>query len=212
MALSQNVSLPGAAWVLPSLIVPHFEFAASTLLAVTVPMVLLTIVVGNVQGLAFLQAQGYRVRANFVTVLSGIVSIVNALFGGHPAGVGRTGIAVMASPEAGPAGARYWAGLVPAVLSILVALAAAPTVSIVQALPASFVATIAGLAVLTALQNALVRAFADKLTFGALVAFVVAITPFSIGGITSAFWALMAGIVASLAAERRELLASWRGG
>lgn len=210
LALGTGVTVPSTAWSPPSLIVPHFDFTGSALLAVTLPMVLLTVVVGNVQGFAFLQSQGYRVRANFVTAVGGAASIVNALFGGHPAGMGRTAIAVMASPDAGPANGRYWAAVVPAVLAIVVALAAGPVITLVGALPAAFVATIAGLAILPALQNALVQAFQSTLQFGAVVSFTVAITPFSVGGITSSFWAIVAGILASFVAERRELLTAWR--
>lgn len=209
LAVGGDVTVPSAAWSPLALIVPHFAFSGSALLAVTVPMVLLTIVVGNVQGFAFLQSEGYRVRANFVTAAGGVASIVNALFGGHPAGMGRTAIAVMASPEAGPLKGRYWAGVVPSVLAIVVALAAGPVIGLVEALPAAFVATIAGLAIIAALQNALVQAFQSTLPFGAVVSFAVAITPFSVGGITSSFWAIVAGIVASLVAERRELLTTW---
>jgi predicted benzoate:H+ symporter BenE len=43
-----------------------------------------------------------------------------------------------------------------------------------------------------------------------LVAFAVAATPFSFMGITSALWAVVAGLVASLAAERPPLLSYWR--
>jgi predicted benzoate:H+ symporter BenE len=49
------------------------------------------------------------------------------------------------------------------------------------------------------------------LRFGALVAFAVAATPVSFAGITSAFWAVAAGIVASLLAERKILLEYWTG-
>lgn len=209
LAVGGNVTVPSVAWKTPSLIVPHFELVGSALLAVTLPMVLLTVVVGNVQGFAFLQSQGYRAHANLVTAIGGAASIVNALFGGHPAGMGRTGIAVMAGPEAGPASGRYWAGLVPGVLAVAVALAAAPVIALVEALPSTFVAAIAGLAIIAALQNAMEQAFGSRLRFGAVVAFAVAITPFAIAGITSSFWAIVAGIVASLAAERRELWAAW---
>jgi predicted benzoate:H+ symporter BenE len=46
---------------------------------------------------------------------------------------------------------------------------------------------------------------------GALVAFVVAATPFSMLGITSALWAILGGITVSLLAERAQLLDFWRG-
>jgi len=48
--------------------------------------------------------------------------------------------------------------------------------------------------------------------FGALVAFVVAATPFSLLGVTSAFWGLVAGVLASLLAERAQLVDYWRSG
>ncbi len=46
--------------------------------------------------------------------------------------------------------------------------------------------------------------------FGALIAFAVAITPFSVAGITSAFWAIIAGVLVSLLTEREEIIAYWR--
>ncbi len=70
----------------------------------------------------------------------------------------------------------------------------------------------AGLTILSSLQSALETAFGGKLRFGALAALAVAATPFSAFGITSALWAILAGIAASFMAERRELLSYWRGG
>ena len=54
------------------------------------------------------------------------------------------------------------------------------------------------------------KSFAGALRFGALVAFIVAVTPFAVLDISSAFWALLAGLVASALLERQELLRQWR--
>ena len=81
-----------------------------------------------------------------------------------------------------------------------------------RVLPKTYVFAIAGLAIVGSLQDALEKAFGGKLRFGALTAFAVSMTPFAIFGITSAFWALLAGLAASLLAERRDLLASWAAG
>ncbi len=91
------------------------------------------------------------------------------------------------------------------------ALAAVPVASLLGILPQAYIFVLAGLAILSSLQGALEKAFSDKLSFGALIAFAVALTPFAFAGITSAFWALVAGIVASLLAERQDILAHWRG-
>jgi benzoate membrane transport protein len=83
--------------------------------------------------------------------------------------------------------------------------------SLIGVLPRSYIFALAGLAVLSSLQDALEKAFGGTLRFAALIAFGVAATPFTLAGITSAFWAIVAGLVAALCAERSELLASWRG-
>lgn len=69
---------------------------------------------------------------------------------------------------------------------------------------------LAGLAILPSLQNALEKAFEAKLRFGAVVAFVVSATSFSLLGIGSGFWALIAAMLALFVAEREELLQYWK--
>jgi benzoate membrane transport protein len=197
------------AWTWPSLVLPDFQFSLSAIVAVSLPMVVLAMGLGNVQGLGFLMAQGYAVPINLVSTVVGINSVVNTLLGGHAATVARTGVAILGGPDAGPVNGRYWAAVVSALLTIGMAFAATPVASLLRVLPETYVFAIAGLAIVSSLQDALEKAFAGKLRFGALVAFAVSMTPFSIVGITSAFWAMIAGLLASLLAERRELLAFW---
>jgi benzoate membrane transport protein len=186
----------------------QFTFAA--FIAVSFPMVILAMGLGNVQGLGFLMAQDYAVPVTRITVLTGINSIVNAFLGGHASTVARTGAAIVAGPEAGPKEGRYWASAISGALTVTIALGAGTLTSLLVALPRTFVVTLAGLAIFSSLQGALETAFGGKLRFGALVALAVAATPFSVLGITSGFWALPAGIAASLLAERADLLAYWR--
>jgi benzoate membrane transport protein len=198
-------------WTLPSVAVPEIAFTVPAFVAITLPMLILAMGLGNVQGLGFLIAQGYPVPINLTTVVVGINSVVNALFGGHAAIVARTGVAIFAAPDAGPKEGRYWANIVAASLTILLAIAAAPVMSLIGVLPKSYVFALAGLAVLSALQDAFEKAFGTNLRFSALVAFGVAATPFAILGITSAFWAIVAGLAVALLVERADLLAHWHG-
>lgn len=172
---------------------------------------MLALGLGNVQGLGILMTQGYAPPVDRVTVVVGINSVVNALFGGHTAIVARTGAAIVAGRDAGPLESRYWANLVAATSTLLIALAASPVASLLGVLPRSYIIALGGLAILSSFQDALERAFGTSMRFGALVAFLVAATPFSVLGITSAFWALLAGLLASLIVERVDLLAFWRG-
>ncbi|HUD87824.1 MAG TPA: benzoate/H(+) symporter BenE family transporter [Xanthobacteraceae bacterium] len=198
-------------WALPAIGVPEITFSMSAVIAITLPMLILAMGLGNVQGIGFLMAQGYRVPVNPSTVVVGVTSVVNALFGGHPATVARTGVAIFAAPDAGPQSCRYWASLVAASLTVLLAVAATPVMSLMGVLPRSYVFALAGLAVLSALQDAFEKAFGGRLRFAALTAFAVAATPFSIAGIASASWAIIVGMLAALVVERAELLAYWRG-
>jgi benzoate membrane transport protein len=198
-------------WTLPALVVPKINFSLAAFVAVSLPMVVLSMVLGNVQGLGFLRSQGYRVPVKPVTISVGIGSIVNALLGGCPAIVGRTAVAIVAAPDAGPVASRYAASVTAAALTFALALAATPATSILARVPKQYVIALAGLAILSSLQEAFEKAFGRDLKFGALVAFVVAATPFSFAGITSAFWAVIAGFTVSVLTERSEMRAYWQG-
>ncbi|MCG8546980.1 MAG: benzoate/H(+) symporter BenE family transporter [Alphaproteobacteria bacterium] len=212
LALTGTTPTAPIAWSLPAVAMPEMDFTIGAFFAISVPMVVLAMGLGNVQGLGFLMAQGYRPPLTVTTVSVGFASILNAMFGGHPATVARTGVAILGGPDAGPAERRYWANIVASALTIAVAFGAATVTSLVEILPRTFVITLAALAILSSLQGALEKAFSDKLRFGALVAFAVAATPFAIFGISSAFWSIVIGVAASFAAERKDLLAYWRRG
>ena len=145
-----------------------------------------------------------------VTVVVGINSIANSFLGGHQAIVARTGVAILAGRDAGPLAQRYWANLVAAALTVVIAVAASAVASLLGILPATFVIALAGFAIFSAFQDAVEKAFGSELRFGALVAFAVAATPFVFGGITSDFWAIVAGLLASLLVERAEIAGYWR--
>ncbi|MFP6746709.1 MAG: benzoate/H(+) symporter BenE family transporter [Alphaproteobacteria bacterium] len=211
VALFGETSLNLVSWTLPDLAVPGMDFSVSAFIAVSLPMIILAMGLGNVQGLGFLISQDYRVPITVVTVVAGLNSMVNAVLGGHSATVARTGAAILAGPDAGPKEGRYWACVIAAALTFIVALGAGTLTSLIAVLPRTFVITLAGLAILSSLQSAFETAFGSKLRFGALAALAVAATPFAVFGITSAFWAILAGIAASFMAERHELFAYWRG-
>jgi len=210
ISLRGNAAAIDVAWSAPVLAIPQMSFGPAAFAAITLPMIVLSMGLGNVQGLSFLQAQGYKVAVTPVSILVGIASTLNAIFGGHPAIVARTGVAMLAAREAGPAEARYWGVVVSALLTLLIAFAGTSIAALVGVLPKSYIFALAGLAILGALQDSLEKSFSGALRFGALVAFLVAVTPFAILGISSAFWALLAGLAASVLLERQELLKQWQ--
>ena len=90
-------------WNLPNLSVPDMSFSLAAVVAISLPMVVLALGLGNVQGLGFLLGQGYKVPVNPISIVIGI----NSLLGGHAAIVARTGVAILAGPDAGPESRRY---------------------------------------------------------------------------------------------------------
>jgi benzoate membrane transport protein len=194
----------------PALAYPGLEFNLEAIVTIAVPMVILVLGVGNVQGMGYLIAQGYRVPSNQLTTAVGAMSVVNALFGGHPAAMTRVSSAMLGGPDAGPFEKRYWGAIVAFILVIGVAGASGVLVAAVEIVPPAYVYVVAGIAILASFEDALIRAFSGSLRLGAVVAFGVTASTVAVAGIPSAFWALIAGIGASLLLERRELIRAWR--
>jgi benzoate membrane transport protein len=209
VALTGTVGSHAVEWTMPAFVVPDMSFSLPAIIGVSLPMVVLAMGLGNVQGIGFLLAQGYRVPVNTVSTAVGVASVANAFLGGHAATVARNGVAILASAEAGPPAGRYWGAVISAALTVVIAFAATPVASLLNVLPKAYIFAVAGLAILSALQDSLEKSFSGRLRFGALVGFVVAATPFAILGITSAFWAIIAGLVASALVERQQLVDYW---
>ena len=195
-------------WSAPPLAPPGIAFSPDALLTVSPPLVVMALALGNIQGLGYLGAQGYRVPVNAVSIAVGAGSIANALLGGHQASVGRGTTAIVAGPDAGPVAGRHWASVIASVLALGIALAAGLVVAVVGALPPSFVAVVTGLAVLSTFQDSLARALGGAMRTGAMTAFLVAATPVSAAGLGSSTWALIAGVAVSLAVDRQATTAS----
>jgi benzoate membrane transport protein len=70
--------------------------------------------------------------------------------------------------------------------------------------PKSFIATLAGLAMLRVLQTAFVTAFANRFSLGALVAFLVTVADVPLLNVGAAFWGLVSGIIISILLERAD--------
>ena len=195
--------IPNANWIAPSINIPNATFSITAILTIALPMVILSAGLGTVQGLGFLKSQGYKVKANSITLVVGIGSTISAIFGGVPTIVARSAGAIVAGIEAGPPQQRYIGAVVASLSLIIIGLFAMPLASLVGLLPKAYVIVIAGLAIFSALEDAIEKAVTSDMKSGALVSFCVAATPFSIFGITSSVWAIVAGIAMSAVVERR---------
>ena len=198
-------------WSLPHVEPVAPELSVEAILALSIPLVVMAVGIGNVQGIGMLLSKGYPAPVDRLTVVVGVNSVVNAIFGGHPSTVARNGVAILASEDAGPREQRYVANLVASLFALFLGLSATTAATLLDVLPVSLVVALAGLAILTAFLEALQRSFTGDLPLGALFAFGIAASPLAFFGVGSAFWALVGGLLASLVVERPMLRKTLRG-
>ena len=195
---------------LPAMALPAFDFGLSSLVALGIPLLILTVGVGNVQALAVLKSEGWQTRGNLLGFAAGAASLVNALGGGHPAAIGGSSIAISSGPAAGPRDSRFWAIVLSSVPTMAVALAAVPVIAVVQELPLAYTLTVGALALTLSFKVLVEKTVSGPMKYGAMVAFVAATLPLHMAGMPMAFWALLAGVGAAGLLESGQLMRCWR--
>jgi benzoate membrane transport protein len=188
------------------------QFDPVSLLALSVPLVVIAIGMGGVQGIGFLVGEGYRPPVRLLTVWIGLTTLVNASFGGHVATIQNNGVAVLGGRDAGPREQRYVGSVIASVFAFVLGLCAATAGSLLAILPAGFVPALAGLALLSVLMDALRKATLTDLPMGAFFALAIAASRVTLLGIGSAFWALVGGLLVSFLLERPALRQAWQAG
>ena len=200
----------GGSMALPQFALPAFDFDPASMLALGLPLLILTDGIGNLQALAVLSSEGFQTRGNFYGLAAGVASLVNALGGGHPAAIGGSSIAISSGPSAGPKKSRFWAIVLSSVPTMAVAVAAVPVIAVVQDLPLSYTLTVGALALTSAFRLLVKKTVSGPMRYGAITAFVAAALPLHLAGLPMAFWALAAGVAVSGALESGQLLQVWR--
>lgn len=185
----------------PQLMTPTFDLNA--ILAVSVPLAVLVIGAENAQATGVLMAEKYRPPVNSMTLISGVGGLLAGLFGGHNANIAGPMTAICSSGQAGhDRSGRYAATVVNGVLFIAFGIAAGVAVAAVSMLPGELVAAVAGLAMIGVLLSAFSGAFGgDRFQVGSIAALVIAMSGVTVLNISSPFWALVGGVLISLAIE-----------
>lgn len=182
-----------AMWPRPVLVMP--EFVPATLLGLVVPLFLVTMASQNIPGMAVLNANGYRPEPGPLFTRTGILTVLNAPFGGQALNLAAITAAICAGPEAHPDPAKRWlAAAVAGAGYISFGLLAGAATVLIGAAPPVLIAAVAGLALLGAFGNALMGAVSDPAQReAAVVTFLVSASGLAIWGIGGAFWGLLAG-------------------
>ena len=188
-AVSAEQLVPRLVWTTPGL-------SPAAVVAIAVPLYIVTMTSQNIPGIAVLQTFGYEPPVRDSLAYTGAATVAGAPFGGHAINLSAIAAALAAGPEAGADRSRRWiAGVVCGVVYCAFGPASRAVAAVSQAAPPGLLAAVAGLALVATFASAASSAMGDELhREAAAVTFLVAASGFSVAGIGAAFWALVAGL------------------
>ncbi|WP_026338771.1 benzoate/H(+) symporter BenE family transporter [Nocardiopsis sp. CNS-639] len=194
-ALRGTLDLGG---VTPSLARPVFvapEFSWQVLVSVGLPLFVVTMASQNLPGVAVLRGDGYRVPISPVIGWTGATNLVLAPFGCFGMNLAAITAAICTGPQAHPdRERRYLAGVWAGIFYLCVGVFGATVASLLAALPPPLILGIAGLGLLGTIGGSLASALGDERSReAAVVTFLATASGFTLFGVGSAFWGLLAG-------------------
>jgi benzoate membrane transport protein len=180
----------------PQFVAPAFSWSAAV--GIALPLLVVTMASQNVPGVATLQAHGYRPPVSPIITTTGLATTVLAPFGGYTFNLAAITAAICMGPDAHPDPARrYQAALAAGVAYVLIGLVGGAVAGLFAAFPRELVLAIAGFALLGTIGNGLATALREDGTReAALVTFLVTASGLTLWSIGSAFWGLVAGLLA----------------
>ncbi|SHF23239.1 benzoate membrane transport protein [Lampropedia hyalina DSM 16112] len=180
-------------------------FSVNTLLSVALPLFLITLTGQYMPGMLVLRGDGFKTSANPIVTITGLGSLLMAPFGSHAFNIAAITAAICTGREAHEDPSKRWiAGIAAGSFYILVGIFGVTLAAVFAAFPATFITTLAGLALLGTIGGSLASAMADAKTREAsLITFLAAAANIKLLGIGGAFWGLMIGLVAYAALNAR---------
>ncbi|MFI7837669.1 benzoate/H(+) symporter BenE family transporter [Pseudomonas asiatica] len=173
-------------------------FSLNAALSVALPLFLITLTGQYMPGMLVLRNDGFKTSANPIVAVTGLGSLLMAPFGSHAFNIAAITAAICTGKEAHEdPGKRWVAGIAAGVCYILVGVFGVTLASVFMALPATFITTLAGLALLGTIGASLANAMADaRSREAALITFLAAAANINLFGIGGAFWGLVIGLLA----------------
>ena len=173
-------------------------FSLNALLSVALPLFLVTLTGQYMPGMLVLRNDGFKSSANPIVTVTGMGSLLMAPFGSHAFNIAAITAAICTGREAHEDPSKRWiAGMAAGIFYILVGVFGVTLAAVFMAFPATFITTLAGLALLGTIGGSLASAMADpKSREAVLITFLAAAANITMFGIGGAFWGLLIGMVA----------------
>lgn len=181
----------------PVLTVPQFSLGA--LIGIALPLFVVTMASQNVPGVAVIRASGYdSVPISSIIGWTGAATVILAPAGAFAINLAAITAAICMGREAhADPDKRYVAAIAAGFFYLLIGLFGATVTAVFAAFPSELVLAIAGLALLGTIGNGLFTALREERDREpALITFLVTASGASLLGIGSAFWGLIAGVMA----------------
>lgn len=203
LAAATGATDPGQiqfALTVPQLVAPTFSLDA--ILGVGIPLMIVTAVGQNAPGLIVMHNSGYQANDRLLLGVSGVASAIFAPFGSHALNLAAVTAAIATSEDSHPdARRRYIAGMSCGAFYIIGGFLATFIVSLFAAIPGGMITALAGVALLTPLQNSLSDAMQagkhhPSVLHAAVLTLAITVSGIQPFGVVSAFWGLLGGVIA----------------
>lgn len=192
-----RVDLSGLQLKLAMPILTPPQFTLNSTLSVALPLFLITLTGQYMPGMLVLRNDGFKTSANPIVTVTGLGSLIMAPFGSHAFNIAAITAAIATGREAHEDPSKRWiAGIAAGCFYILIGVFGVTLAAVFMAFPATFITTIAGLALLGTIGGSLTGAMADPDSReAALVTFLASSANISMFGIGGAFWGLVIGLI-----------------
>ena len=176
------------------------EFSLNALLSVALPLFLITLTGQYMPGMLVLRNDGFKTSADPIVTATGLGSLIMAPFGSHAFNIAAITAAIATGKEAHEDPTKRWvAGIAAGCFYVLVGVFGVTLAAVFMAFPATFITTLAGLALLGTIGGALASATADPASReAALITFLASAANIKLLGVGGAFWGLVIGLIAYL--------------
>ncbi|MEJ5021224.1 benzoate/H(+) symporter BenE family transporter [Ochrobactrum vermis] len=205
LLLQNRVDLTGLRLEFAAPVFTMPEFSLNALLSVALPLFLITLTGQYMPGMLVLRNDGFKTSANPIVTVTGLGSLIMAPFGSHAFNIAAITAAIATGPEAHEEASKRWiAGIAAGVFYVLVGVFGVTLAAVFMAFPASFITTLAGLALLGTIGGSLAGAVSDPAhREAALITFLASAANINLFGIGGAFWGLIIGLVAHIVLNGR---------
>lgn len=186
-----EVALAHPVWITP-------QWSMHALVGLALPLFIVTMASQNMPGVATLHAAGYRPPISPLVGWTGAATLLLAPFGGYALNLAAITAAICMTPDVHQdSSKRYVAAVCAGVFYVVIGLFGATVATVFAAFPKELVLAVAGLALMGTISNGLAMALSEeRMREPALIVFLVTASGLKLFGISSAFWGLVAGVMA----------------